>query len=263
MPEPVRESASGDPVLELLLSRLRLHDAVTTPYYIQLQRQIQALIDAGELRPGSGLPSERVLAQALNISRTTVKRCYDALREAQTLASSPGRGGTVVKAAPRVSPAMQRLRGFTEEMRELGLEPSTRVLECAVVQDRTVASIFGRVSNAEFFKLVRVRLADGVPMSREVAWYDLAVAPALAGWDGQGSAYAYLHEHCGIELAWADQSVEAVLSSAEEAGVFGFAEPSPCLLLKRRSHSVDNVLVEYVEGTFRGDAYAYRLRLQV
>lgn len=169
----------------------------------------------------------------------------------------------MVKAAPRVSPAMQRLRGFTEEMRELGLEPSTRVLECAVVQDRTVASIFGRVSNAEFFKLVRVRLADGVPMSREVAWYDLAVAPALAGWDGQGSAYAYLHEHCGIELAWADQSVEAVLSSAEEAGVFGFAEPSPCLLLKRRSHSVDNVLVEYVEGTFRGDAYAYRLRLQV
>jgi len=157
---------------------------------------------------------------------------------------------------------MQRLKGFTEEMRELGLEPSARVLERAVVQDRMVASIFGRPSNAEFLKLVRVRLADDAPMSREVAWYDLAVAPALAAWDGKGSAYAYLREHCGIELSWADQSVEAVLSSPEEGEVFGFSQPGPCLLLKRRSHSVRDTLVEYVEGTFRGDAYIYRLKLR-
>ncbi|RZS84098.1 GntR family transcriptional regulator [Pigmentiphaga kullae] len=262
LPMPLQAPGPADPVLELLLSRLRLHDTVTTPYYIQLQRQIQALIDGGELRPGHGLPSERVLAQALNLSRTTIKRCYDALRDTQAVASSQGRGGTVVKAAPRVSPAMQRLKGFTEEMRELGLVPSTRVLARAVVQDRMVASIFGRPSNAEFLKLVRVRLADDAPMSREVAWYDLAVAPGLAAWDGKGSAYAHLREHCGIELAWADQSVEAVFSSPEEGEVFGFAQPGPCLLLKRRSHSAQDVLVEYVEGTFRGDAYVYRLKLR-
>jgi len=259
---PLPAPAPADPVLELLLSRLSLHEAVTTPYYIQLQRQIQALIDGGELRAGHGLPSERVLAKALNLSRTTIKRCYDALREAQAVASSQGRGGTVVKAAPRVSPAMQRLKGFTEEMRELGLVPSTRVLERAVVRDRMAASVFGRPSNAEFLKLVRVRLADGAPMSREVAWYDLAVAPALADWDGSGSAYAYLRERCGVELAWADQSVEAVISSQEEGEIFGFRQPGPCLLLKRRSHSAQDVLVEYVEGTFRGDAYVYRLRLR-
>ncbi len=246
----------------LLLSRMQSRDDRTGPYYVRLQRHIQAMIDAGELAAGSGLPSERDLAKALNISRTTVKRSYDRLREAQSLVSSQGRGGTVVRAAPRVSPGMHRLKGFTEEMREMGLEPSTRVLECSVVDDRMVASIFGRSSQSRFLKLVRVRLANGAPMSREVAWYDLAVAGELAEWDGMGSAYDCLRRRCGLVLAWADQSVEAVLSSAVENDVFGFAEPGPCLLLKRRAYTADNRLVEYAEGTFRGDAYAYRLRLQ-
>lgn len=259
---PVSASPPDGSALALLLSRLELRDTLSGPYYLQLQRQIQGLIDAGELETGKGLPSERELAKALNISRTTVKRSYDCLREAQSLVSSQGRGGTLVRAAPRVSPGLHQLKGFTEEMRELGLEPSTRVVERAVLQERTIASIFGRPSQAVFFKLVRVRLANGAPMSREVAWYDLAVAPALEDWDGEGSAYAFLREQCGVELAWADQSVEAVLSSPVEDEVFGFAQAGPCLLLKRRSHSAQNVLVEYVEGTFRGDAYAYRLKLQ-
>ncbi|CAI8880271.1 protein of unknown function [Methylocaldum szegediense] len=45
---------------------------------------------------------------------------------------------------------MGRLKGLTEEMRELGMRPSTRVLERAIVQDRIVSSIFGRPSTASF-----------------------------------------------------------------------------------------------------------------
>lgn len=32
----------------------------------------------------------------------------------------------------------------------------------------------------------RVRLGDGAPLSREVAWYDLTAAPDLAEWDVVG-----------------------------------------------------------------------------
>ncbi|HNF92691.1 MAG TPA: UTRA domain-containing protein, partial [Accumulibacter sp.] len=58
------------------------------------------------------------------------------------------------------------------------------------------------------------------------------------------------------------QSIEAVLSSELESEVFGFSAPAPCLLLKRRTYSSHRKLVEYVEGLFRGDAYAYRLKLR-
>lgn len=249
-----------DPVAPLI-DQLKLSDATSEPYYLQLKRQLNALIVGGELAAGYNLPSERVLAEALQVSRTTVKRCYDELRNSQHLASN-GRGGTVVKEPPRVSPTLGKLQGFTEEMRGLGMTASTRVLAHEVVRERTMASIFQRPSTAAFLRLVRVRLADDVPMTREVAWYDLTAAPALEYWDTHGSAYVFLDEKCHIKLAWAEQSIEAVMSSAEEAQVFGFSAPGPCLLLKRHAYTAADQLIEYVEGTFRGDAYAYKLKLQ-
>lgn len=244
-----------------LASKLQLSEQSSEPAYLQLKRQLNALIDAGHLETGYNLPSERVLAEALQISRTTVKRCYDELRNNQRL-STHGRGGTVVQAPPpRVNPTMGKLKGFTEEMREQGKVATTRVLELKVVKERTIACIFSRPSAATFLRLVRVRLADGVPMTREVAWYDLTAAPCLEDWDTSGSAYAFLKDKCGIDLAYADQTIEAIISSDEESEIFDFAEPSPCLLLKRHSYSTTGQLIEYVEGTFRGDAYVYKLKL--
>jgi GntR family transcriptional regulator len=148
-------------------------------------------------------------------------------------------------------------------MRELGMEPSTRLLEREIATDRTISSLFGRPTTARFLRLVRLRLGDGVPLSRELAWYDLTAAPQLADWDVVGSAYQYLEELCGIVLTRGEQTIEAVMSSAAEAEVFEFPEPGPCLLMKRRTFSTTGQLIEYVEGTFRGDAYAYRVTLNL
>ena len=245
-----------------LINRLKPNAQTSEPYYQQLKRKISALIASGEFESGLGLPSERTLAEALNLSRTTIRRCYEELK-AEGQLNANGQGGTMVQAPPRVSPALGKLKGFTEEMRELGMEASTRVLEHEIVQDRTIASVFSRPSTAQFLRLIRVRLGNDVPMSREVAWYDLTLAPKLAHWDTAGSAYGFLEAQCGIKLKWAEQSIEAVMSSEDESQVFGYQSSEPCLLMKRKSYSVHDVLVEYVEGTFRGDAYAYRLKLEV
>jgi len=244
-----------------LISRLQLNEQSSEPYYLQLKRQLNAMIEGGDLKSGVNLPSERTLAEAMQISRTTVKRCYDELRSDRLL-STHGRGGTIVQAPPRVNPTMGQLKGFTEEMREQGKTSSTRVLLCDVIHERTIACMFKRPSVSQFLRLVRVRMADGVPMTREVAWYDLTAAPALENWDTGGSIYSFLQEKCGIALVRADQTIEAVMSTPEESEVFGFEHPSPCLLLKRHTYSATDQLIEYVEGTFRGDAYVYKINLR-
>jgi GntR family transcriptional regulator len=256
-PEFAAEPSSAD----ILLQRLRLDPRTSLPYYKQLSQQIGELIDLGELADGQNLPPERVLAELLSVSRTTVKNGYDVLRDENKLITN-GRGGTIVRGAPRINPEMGRLKGFSEEMRELGLTPSTRVLEHAIVQDRTLASMFARPSSARFLKLVRLRLADEKPMSREVAWFDLSLVPELENWDTAGSAYEFIEQQCGIKFKQAEQTIEAVLSTEDENKAFGFTENSPCLLLKRHTYSTQGELVEYVEGTFRGDAYTYRLVLK-
>lgn len=148
-------------------------------------------------------------------------------------------------------------------MREQGVAASTFVESHEVMRDRTIASIFNRPSRSSFLRLVRIRLGDDMPMSREVAWRDLTSAPCMGDWDTNRSAYSYLKNSGKIILTHAEQSIEAVLSSAEKSKVFGFAEKSPCLLLKRKSYSTKNQLIEYIEGTLRGDAYAYRVKLEM
>jgi GntR family transcriptional regulator len=247
--------------LGLPFTGIRLDHTVPEPFWRQLYGQMIALIGSGAVAEGKSLPPERDLAQALGVSRATVKRCYDVLRGAQILGGK-GRAGSVVQAVNRVEPSLGKLKGFTQEMRELGLTPTTELIERAVTCDRMIASVFGRPSTTEFLRLVRVRKGDGLPMTREIAWYDLTIAPGLAQWDGMGSAYGYIRIVCSVPLDWAEQSVEAVLSSAQESQTFGFEQPAPCLLFKRKTYTAQQQLVEYVEGTFRGDAYVYKLKLE-
>jgi GntR family transcriptional regulator len=245
-----------------IFEKLAPDRALSEPTYLQLLRKLSELIESGEIADGQSLPSERVLAEKLQLSRSTVRRAYDELR-AKDYLSTHGRAGVAAKAPPRLTPTLGRLKGFTEEMHELGMEPSTQLLERDIVTDRTISSIFGRPSTSRFLRLVRLRLGDGVPLSREVAWYDLTAAPDLAEWDVKGSAYQFLIDHCGIALTRGEQSIEAVMSSDVETKVFGFTEPGPCLLMKRKTYGTSGQVIEYVEGTFRGDAYAYRLTLNL
>uniref|UniRef100_A0A9E8CPP6 GntR family transcriptional regulator n=1 Tax=Bosea sp. NBC_00436 TaxID=2969620 RepID=A0A9E8CPP6_9HYPH len=239
---------------------LELRTDTAKPLYQQLEDQLTQLIDDGTLPPGTTLPAERQLAERLSISRATVQRSYNALRERKLL-SAQGRLGSIVQGTgPRLHSGMDRLKGFTEEMQELGRVPSSRIVERSVVTDRSIASIFGLSSHARFLKLVRVRSGDGIPMSREVAWYNLERAPELAESDLSGSVYARLAE-LDLPLTRCDQTIEAAAPTEEECVIFGFEVPAPCLLIKRRSYGADGDMLEYVEGLFRGDTYTYRLTL--
>ena len=241
---------------------LELRNDTAKPLYQQLEDQLTQLIGNGVLPPGTTLPAERELAGRLSISRTTVQRSYNALRQRKLL-SAQGRLGSIVQGpGPRLHSGMDRLKGFTEEMRELGRTPSSRILERAVVNDRAIASIFGETPHASFLKLVRIRAGDGIPMSREVAWYNLERAPGLADADLTGSVYAAL-AGLGHPLLRCEQTIEAAAPTDEECTIFAFPQPVPCLLIKRRSYGIDGDMLEYVEGLFRGDTYTYRLTLKV
>lgn len=244
-----------------LASLIHLSGETAQPIYQQLEEQLLRLIENGTLSAGTTLPAERQLANRLGLSRATVQRAYHGLRH-RALIAAHGRHGFIVQpGAPRLNSGMDRLKGFTEEMRELGRTPSADILERAVVGDRSIASIFGLPSTARFLKLVRVRRGDGLPMSIEKAWYNLAAAPALETGDLSRSVYAFLGDVCGVPPTHCDQTIEAAFPLPPECEIFGFTGPVPCLLIKRRSYGAGDVMIEYVEGLFRGDVYTYRLRL--
>ena len=65
------------------------------PVYRKLAGAIQSAIERGEIGRGSRLPSERVLAQRLALSRTTVVSAYEVLRRDRWIESRQGSGTRV------------------------------------------------------------------------------------------------------------------------------------------------------------------------
>jgi DNA-binding GntR family transcriptional regulator len=69
----------------------------------QIREQLNELIDKGELIAGTLLPSERELANTLNVARNVVRGAYEQLMDTGKLVSegrkgrsvSSGRGGSV------------------------------------------------------------------------------------------------------------------------------------------------------------------------
>lgn len=74
------------------------------PPYEQIRAQVEVLVHAGHLRPGTSLPTIRQLAHDLGIAPGTVQRAYREL-ESAGLVESRRRGGTVViePSAPRAT----------------------------------------------------------------------------------------------------------------------------------------------------------------
>jgi GntR family transcriptional repressor for pyruvate dehydrogenase complex len=60
--------------------------------YEQIVEQIEQLVLDGKLHPGDQLPSERELAEQLNVSRTAVREAVKALREKGLVEIETGRG---------------------------------------------------------------------------------------------------------------------------------------------------------------------------
>ncbi|SDS16482.1 GntR family transcriptional regulator [Microlunatus soli] len=97
------------------------------PPFVQLKEQLRAQIRAGELAPGTRLPTVRKLASDLAIAPNTVARAYREL-EAEKLIITRGRHGTqVADATPDDPDAAATASWFAQRMRRLGVTPSEAV----------------------------------------------------------------------------------------------------------------------------------------
>ena len=79
----------------------------TGPAYRVLAERLRLLIADGRIMPGSRLPSERELTEALGVSRTTVASAYRELRDSGYLTSRRG-SGSVTALPSKIEPELGR-----------------------------------------------------------------------------------------------------------------------------------------------------------
>lgn len=91
------------------------------PVYLQIADQIKSQIISGALPRGSALPSERALAQILDVHRNTVVKAYSELKSDAWIESRQGVGYIVAAANDEKDAQDERgRRGRTARPRQLG-----------------------------------------------------------------------------------------------------------------------------------------------
>jgi GntR family transcriptional regulator len=230
------------------------------PLHDRVYRRLAGDILEGRLAPGARLPAERRLCQLFGVSRATVRRALERLREEGLIEPASGRG-RAVRGVPLAEPP-NALMSFTELGAARGLTASSRVLRQRV-RPATLeeADLFGIAPGADMFELERVRLLDGISVALDHALVPVASAPHLRDLDfSTASLYAALEE-AGCGLVRAAYTTEARAADAYQAEQLGVKPGFPLLYTTTTGYARGDRVVEYSETAYRGDRYRFRATL--
>jgi GntR family transcriptional regulator len=224
----------------------------TGPLGRRLFSAFAEVIDIGLVPAGKTLPSERDLAEALGVSRSTLRDCLSELGERQLVKTKHGVGTVVVG---QVRKAFSRLSGFTEDMRARGLEPSSRVLERKIgPATPEIAIRTGLPLGTRIMTVARLRYASDEVLSFERVNVPLDVVGA--DYDGTTSLYSRMDER-GLRPKRILQSLRAVEASPDLADKLEIAEGAALLEITQVGYAADGQAVEDAIGWYRGDRYKY------
>lgn len=233
-------------------------DDPTSPKHEQLRGHLLEFIASLEL--GARLPAERELSVRFGISRDTLRRTLDDLEEDGYIERRRGAGTFVSKA--RITKRFH-LVSFTEDMRERGLAPSSRVLSSRKMPAGPAAGAKLKISPAEeVLSIRRLRLADDEPMAIEDLVVPVDLVPGLSAEELENeSFYTVLATRYGYVATQGSQTIESTVLDPEQAELLNVAEFSPALLVMRTTATPEGRPLEYATSLYRGDRYRFEVDL--
>jgi GntR family transcriptional regulator len=226
-------------------------------YYVVKSQLLNLLAELGE---GALLPAERDLAAAYGVARSTLRQAISELTMEGRLRAYRGRG-TFVAAPKLVQPLA--LRSYTEALREMGRNPSRRVVTAETIPAGPLGADLGIDAAGEVLHLERVLLADDEPLGLESTYLPIGRFPDLMdGYDGTGSLYQHMIDRYALTYASAVERIETVLASPREAMLLETNPAQPMLLMQRISSDQDGRPIERVRSLYRGDRIGFETRLR-
>jgi GntR family transcriptional regulator len=228
------------------------------PAYKRIQSAIRQRIEAGELKPGDVVDSERELARIHGVSLMTARHALADLAQEGIVERRHGAGTFV--APPQIH--FNKLLSYTEQMASLGLVIRSRIVSSAIVnREAEIAARLGLSPTGRLIKIERVRSAGDEPVALEVVYLsadeymELLDAPL-----DRTSLFGALERECGIELAFADEEIDATHADHRIARLLSIPINAPLLRIRQLIFSTKGRATVYVTGLYRSGRHTLRIR---
>src|SRR5690606_4843240 len=149
--------------------------------YVTIADDLRRQITAGDLVAGAVLPSEADLAGSYGVSRVTVRKALEVLRDEGLIGSRQGFGWFV--AAPMVRRSLGALSTIEADLAAQGREPMRKVLSFRFLEPEVAGERGGDL------EVVRVNLADGQPFALVTVWCPAELGRSLSRDDVERSTF--------------------------------------------------------------------------
>ena len=229
-----------------------------TPVYKKIQNTIRKRIEAAQLTPGDAVPSERELAKTHEVSLMTARHALAGL-EREGIVERRRCAGTFV-ALPKIH--FNKLMSYTEHMSSRGLVPRSRVLLAKVIEhEQEVAARLGLPATSHLVKIERLRLTGEEPFALETCYLPAADFSGLVAAPlGRSSLFAALEHDYRVELAYADEEVDATAADADIAELLAVPNGASVLRIRQVIYSTKGKATIYGVGFYRSERHTLFIR---
>ncbi len=231
------------------------------PLYHQLYNLLQDKIRSTAWKPGDMIPPESELVDTYRISRVTVRKVLDMLVSEGLLVRERGRGSFV--AHPKLEHGMARIVSFTDDMKQRGLTPRTRIIFTGLMPaSADIAERLKIPAGEELARIDRLRLADEEPMCVEESFLVHRYIPGILNYDFSVNSLREVKEKkYGILWSRAMQTIQAIPAPLRIARLLSIRPGAPLLYFDRVTFSQDDIPMEYLRVYYRADRYVLHTEL--
>jgi DNA-binding GntR family transcriptional regulator len=229
-----------------------------TPAYQRIRSIIWKRIEAGQLKPGDVVDSERELAKIHRVSLMTARHALSSLEREGVVERRRGAGTFV--APPKIH--FNKLMSYSEQMASRGLVAGSELLCSKIIDyEPEIAARLAVTPNHRLVKVERLRHAANEPFALEVCYLSAEEFGGLVSAPlGKGSLFSILERDFGVELAHADEEVDATGADARIAELMGVPRGTPLLRIRQVIYSTKGKATIYVLGFYRSDRHTLLIR---
>ena len=244
---------------------------MTSSRFRQIADDLRERVALGEFGDQGALESESALCARYAVSRVTVRRALETLRDQGLVESRQGSGWFATGGSFHQRLALGTFRHAGSAVAEAGGAMARRVVEFGYRQaSPALASTLGLVAagavtaadeadEADALHSRSVRTVDGVPLDLVAEWVPAAIAGRVSRADATDPGIWASLQRDGHRVASVRQSITAGIASADDAALLDVAVGAPLLLVRRLALDEDKAPLALSDHRY----LAHRFSLEV
>ncbi|HIY93704.1 GntR family transcriptional regulator, LSA1692 subfamily [Companilactobacillus sp. HBUAS56275] len=226
--------------------------------YSKIADKIEKDIKDGEFGIHQKLPAENELSFRFETSRLTIRKAIEELQRRDLVVKDRNRGTFVMPPeTKKISSGLNGLYSFSEVARRQHMKPGTVVLNLETarnIPDLVKKQLHLR-GDEPVWKLERLRLGDGEPLTHEEIYLQKRFVPNLTKENAATSLFEMIEKN--ISIAYASQELEAVILEGRISKLLHNKAGEPTFLVHTTSYSADGYPILHDESYYRSDKYSF------